>query len=470
MAYPSTLPARSQTPVLGSPVPIAVGGVAAAFLVGVLLARNPHLGIATVVAFVYAPILLLNFPLGVALYVPLEFVARLPAASIGPTAAATLVLVTWLITLPARRGAVAGVIARTPGLFIVLAMLLAWMTMSIAWAVDVGGAAHEFWNWWVVAATLLIFATSFSRRRTIVILYAAFVGGALLSVVAGLLPGAAAQASGIPGEASRFNGSYGDPNFLAAGLVPAIALTAGLWSVTKDRSIHALLLAAGTVLIGGLAATGSRGGLVAAVAAGIVALLVLPGRRMPVIATVAGALVVGGIWLATTSPSTWDRVRKFDTGTGRIDLWEVAWEMGKAHPVGGVGLAGYVKESPDFIRQPGVNLPSGPQFTRQVLNQPLVAHNNYVQLFAETGVVGLGLYLGVIFAALRATWVASRSFERQRDPPMAAVARAALVAQCGTLVAAVFIADYYDKRLWILLAMGPALLAIAARARGEETA
>jgi hypothetical protein len=64
---------------------------------------------------------------------------------------------------------------------------------------------------------------------------------------------------------------------------------------------------------------------------------------------------------------------------------------------------------------------------------------------------------------MRATWMASRSFERLRDPALASLARATLIAQIGALSAATFISDYYDKRVWILLALGPALLAVAWR-------
>jgi O-antigen ligase len=293
-------------------------------------------------------------------------------------------------------------------------------------------------------------------------LYVAFVAGALISVVAGLLPGAAASTTTLPTEAGRFSGSYGDPNFLALGLVSAIALTVGLWAVYMDSGRRTLLLFSGAVLVVGLAATGSRGGVVAAAVSGLTALLVTRGRRLAIVAMFATALAVGGLWLATSSPGSLSRVREFDTGTGRTDLWTIAWRMSKANPVGWVGLNGYFTESPKYIRQPG-RLPSGGQFTVSILDKPLVAHNTYLQMLAETGAVGLALLVAVTLAAMRATWMASRSFERLRDPALASLARATLIAQIGALSAATFISDYYDKRVWILLALGPALLAVAWR-------
>jgi O-antigen ligase len=463
MASQTTPPARIRAPILGTPVPIAIGGLLAAPIVGILLARGVGHGVGVLLGFLYAPVILLNLSLGVALYVPLAFVERLPAASLGPTAVGILVVLAWLGTLPGRRSWVAAALRRTPGLFILLALLLAWVTMSISWAVDPSAAANEFWRWFEVAALFLIVATSFSERRYLLMLYVAFVAGALISVVAGLLPGAAASTTTLPTEAGRFTGSYGDPNFLALGLVSAIALTVGLSAVYRDSGRRTLLLFSGAVLVVGLAATGSRGGVVAAAVSGLTALLVARGRRFAIVAMFATALAVGGLWLATSSPGSLSRVREFNTGAGRTDLWTIAWRMSKANPVGGVGLNGYFKESPKYIRQPG-RLPSGGHFTLSILDQPLVAHNTYLQMLAETGAVGLGLLVAVILAAMRATWMASRSFERLRDPALASLARATLIAQIGALSAATFISDYYDKRVWILLALGPALLAVAWRA------
>jgi O-antigen ligase len=459
MAYDTTLPARTRAPVLSSSVPIALAGLLAALAVGVLLARGVALGIGALLGLLYLPVILLNLSLGVALYVPLAFVERLPAASVAPTAAGMLVVLAWLGTLPARRDWVVATVRRTPGLFVLLAILLAWVTMSISWAVDPAAAANEFWEWWVVAALILLIGTSFLERRYLLLLYLAFVAGALISVVAGLAPGAATSTDTVPG---RFGGSYGDPNFLALGLVPAIPLTVGLLAIFRDSARRTALLACIAVFAIGLVATGSRGGIVAAGCSGLVALLVARGRRLAIVAAAVGVLGIGGVWVASSSGSLAEHVREFNTGTGRTDLWTIAWRMSKAHPVGGVGLDGYYKESGRYIRQPG-RLPSGAEFTRSILNKPLVAHNTYLQMLAETGVVGLGLLVGVILAAIRATWLAARKFERHGDWGLSSLARATVIAQIGVLSAAAFISDYYDKRMWILLALGPALLAVASR-------
>jgi O-antigen ligase len=463
MAYQTTLPRRPQAPALGASWPIGIAALLAALLVGVLLAANPGLGIAALLGLLYVPVILLNLSLGVALWVPLAFVENLPAASLGPTAVGLLVLVAWLGTLPARRRLVAATLSRNSGTAVLGALLLAWVSMSIAWAADPGAAAGEFWNWWVVAAVFAVVATSLSEPRHVVIVCVAFVVGALISVISGLVPGAAAPIEQADQGASRLAGSYGDPNFLALGLVPAMALTVGLAALRRGSHRRALLLSAATLLAFGLAASGSRGGIVAAAVATVAALLVARGRRLPIAAMAVATLAVGGLWIAASSPGNWARIRDFETGTGRSDLWTIAWRMGKDNPVAGVGLDGFVEESARYLRQPG-RLKSGEVGAGLVLDRPHVAHNTYLQMFAETGLVGLGLLIGLILSTLRATWAASRSFERLGDSGLTALSRAVLIAQIGALSASIFISDYYDKRTWILLALGPALLTIASRA------
>jgi O-antigen ligase len=448
-------------------VPVVAAGLLAAALVGALLAKSVGLGIAVLLGLIYAPIVLIDLSLGVALWVPLVFVERVPAAGRGPAAVGIMVALAWLATLPARREAVGAVLRRHTGLIFLLVLLLVWVSSSVIWSIDPTATAETFAFWWIAAAIFVIVATSLTEPRHVVIVCGAFVFGALVSVIAGLFPGTPVS-SDVAGtaEASRLVGSYGDPNFLAAGLVPAMALTAGLAAVIRRPRWRAVLLACAVVLAIGLLATGSRGGVVAAAVAGVGALLVARGQRLSILAIFATAVAIGGLWFATTSSSSLDRIRDFGTGTGRVDLWTIAIRMGDAQPVNGVGLGGFPEASGKYLRRPG-RLQSGQLASKLVLDKPHEAHNTYLQMYAETGIVGLALLVAVIAAVFRATWMAARAFERSRDPRFAALAWSVLIAQVATLIASGFISNPSDKRTWILLALGPALLTIASRSNEE---
>jgi O-antigen ligase len=464
-AHRTTLPQRIQAPVFPSQVPIAVAGLLAALLVGVLLAKSVGLGLAVLLGLLYAPVVLLDLSLGVALWIPLVFVERVPGAGRGSSAVSIMVALAWLATLPARRQVVGATLRRHTGLVFMLLLLLVWVSISVIWSVDPTTTIRSFPFWWIAAGVFIIVATSLTERRHVVIVCAAFIVGALISVIAGLIPGTAAPSDVVgTAEANRLVGSYGDPNFLAAGLVPAMALTAGLAAVIRRSRWRAALLACAVVLAGGLVATGSRGGVVAAGVAGVGALLVARGKRLPILVMFATVVLVGGLWVTASSSSNWSRIRDFGTGTGRVDLWTIALRMGNAHPVNGVGLDGFKGASGQFLRRPG-RLQSGQLGAQLVLEQPHEAHNTYLQMYAETGLVGVALLAAVLAAALRATWLAARAFERSGDPRFAALARSVLIAQVSVLIALVFISDPFDKRTWILLALGPALLTVASRTK-----
>lgn len=320
MTVSRPFPSVPQVPVFATRTPLAAAGLLAALVLGVLLAKEATLGLALLVGLLYAPVVLLDITLGVALWVPLLFLERVPALSRGPAAVSIMVGLAWLATLPSRRRTVATTLRRHAGLIFLVLLLLAWATSSIIWSVDPGATASTAAFWWIAAAGFVVVATSVTERRHLIMICGAFVVGALLSVAVGLVPGAFGVSSDVEGtsEAGRLAGSYGDPNFLAAGLVPAMALVGGLAAVTERRRRRELLLATALFLAIGLLATGSRGGVLAAAVAGVAALLVARGRRLSILALVATVIAVGGVWFAATSSSNLDRIRDFGTGTGRV--------------------------------------------------------------------------------------------------------------------------------------------------------
>jgi O-antigen ligase len=98
-----------------------------------------------------------------------------------------------------------------------------------------------------------------------------------------------------------------------------------------------------------------------------------------------------------------------------------------------------------------------------VTETPHVAHNVYLQMLAETGVIGLGLFAVILIGCLRAALAAARRFEQFGETAMAGLSRAVFVGMVGMLTASFFISNANDRRLWILLAMGPIMLALAQR-------
>ena len=444
----------------GLSLPFAAAGVLGALLIGVLVARDTGVGIAAAIGACYAPIVFVNLPLGIAIWAPLAFFERVPLAGPGPTVILILVGAAWFGALPSMQQQVATIFRRHAALFGMMFAFFAWTTASIIWASDQEAAVEDFWIWIVVAGIFVVVGTSIVTPRLAVAVCGAFVLGALVTEVIALVQGPVSDTELSTQDAGRLGFGTQDPNFLAAALVPAVAIAVGLLPFAPRGPARLALMGSIVMLVVGVVATGSRGGLVAAVIAIVVALAVARGRRLQLGIAVAVLLVIGSFGF---SSSSLDRIKEFDTGTGRIDLWGIASQMSLDHPVVGVGLNNFRSESIDYALQP-----TRVEGLGVVAESPDVVHNIYLQQLAETGVIGFALLCGFLIVAVRASWLAARMFDATGEPRFAGLARAVLVAQVSALSASLFISNGNDRRLWLLLALGVVLASVAARRAARE--
>ena len=144
---------------------------------------------------------------------------------------------------------------------------------------------------------------------------------------------------------------------------------------------------------------------------------------------------------------------------GRTTIWQVAWRSVEANPVQGLGSANFAVSSKHYLFEPGTLAR-----TDEIIDQPKVAHNSYLEILAELGIVGAFLYGVVIVFAVASGLAAARRYDARGDPRMEAVCLCVAVAIVGLLAAGFFLSGQYGKELWLLLGLGPALLAMSSRA------
>lgn len=439
-------PATDRSAPLRSPASIAVIGAILAAGLGVALAIDIRVAVVLVVAAAFGTILWFDLRLAIVLWVPIVFLDGVAAANATGKATGALIAFGWLVAWPRLRSD--HLHAVPPWLPAVLVGLVVWLSLSITWSADAAQAAGALWQWYAVGLVFVIVVTVMAHRRLVRRVAGAFVVGGVLSVVVGL-----ALPDGGIGEQGRFQGAVGDPNLLAAGVVPAAILAIGLVPGQRERWLRWATAASVPLLLAGLAASGSRGALVGAGATAAVAIVLLARRRTTVVAaSILGVAVLAGT--LASFPAAWERSDDVGPGSGRGDLWTVAWHMAGDHTVTGVGLANYREVAGDYVRQVGplraVDL---------IAAEPHEVHNMYLQMLAETGIVGLVLLVASVTGCLWAARRAARRFALVGSRADAALATAVVLALLSMLLSGIFISHAVDRRLWVLLALGPALLA-----------
>ena len=436
---------------------VSLGALGLTLLICLAMAIDVRFGIVLLAVAVFTAVALIDLTWGVALWIPLGFVAAsVPALYAAQTAGTAVLAIAWLGELRRRRrAAYARPLARP---LIAALTLLVWVVVSVGWADDVEVAKPIGLSWVCAIAVFAIIATTATDIDRVRLLAAAFLAGAVLSVLVGIATEGLTATGGDTLDVTtglRAPGG-GDANLIAAGLIPALCLAAGLFATTRSLATRAVLAFAVLVLFVGVAQTQSRGAAIGLLAVVVAALVVARRQRVQLLFTIVSVAALAAAVFAVF-PGALDRMVTADsTGTGRTELWGVAVEMSRDHPVVGVGLANFPKESQRYVRRPGQLA-----YVEDIVYRPHVVHNTYLGMLAEGGAIGLVLLLLAIVACVRAAWRAARIFERRRMPVERTMARAVLLGAIGMLTANVFVSDGHDPRLWVLLALGPALLAAA---------
>jgi len=436
-------------------VVIPLGILTVGLGIGVLAGVNPKLAIGATLGLAFASLVIANITVGLCLFTVVSFLDVLSnLGGFGVTKVIGLLLVmSWLATVATRSEGGNDFITAHPTMTYLLALFVAWSTLSFVWAASPGAALNTSFRYLQDLLLFLIVYTAIRERTHAIWLAAAFVGGATIAAVVALIyrPN--------PGQydVARATGTIGDPNELAAVLVAGLLLAAVLIVLLRrSPALRVAAMGAAVLCAGGLFVTFSRGGLIAlgfAMLAGVF----LAGRWRAHAITALLVMSLGAVaYFGALAPqASRDRVLKADGGTGRTDIWHVGSRMVSAHPVRGVGSGNFQIVSGQYLLKPGSIKYDF------FIDHPKVAHNTYLHVLAELGIVGIALFLSILGFALASALRAARTFAEAGDQDMDLLTRGVMLATLGILAADFFMSGQLSKQLWILLGAGPALLAIA---------
>jgi O-antigen ligase len=262
----------------------------------------------------------------------------------------------------------------------------------------------------------------------------------------------------------RITGIFGDDN-PKLGQVLATLAPVLLWVAWRDGGGRWLLVAEGLLALAIMLA-GSRAGWVSFAWISLLGLWIwarTPRRFALAAALVIGLASIGGGLLYHGSDhfkARVDRTLLAMSGTRsgvddalalRLPIWEVALRMGLDHPINGVGVRGFRTAYPDYAAADDVWVRADPR------RGALHAHQIVLEIWTETGVIGLACWLAGLMVLIR-RWRAAAAAERE----LAIAAAAALIAMCFPLnTHLAFYSGFWGLLFWWLLALLLALLAPA---------
>ncbi|HJQ22287.1 MAG TPA: O-antigen ligase family protein [Blastocatellia bacterium] len=160
------------------------------------------------------------------------------------------------------------------------------------------------------------------------------------------------------------------------------------------------------------------------------------GKRLAGAAVIAVVIAIGVFWigaegLINRAAESIDQMKTEAQTPGdfysRREIWRDTWQMIRAHPVAGIGLGAYNTVFPNYARHDGHYKVD-------------YAHNDYLQVLSDGGVIAALLALSFIVLIGRAVWRATRA----EDP-----LEAGLALGCGAGLFALLIHSAFDFNLQI---------------------
>ena len=438
--------------------------------VGLLAGIDPKLAIAASVAIAFVLVVFADLTVGLALFTFFSFLEVIPIGGVLSVSKllGTLLAIAWIAFVLTHEDARSDFLAVHPGMSLVLGAFMGWVALSALWAESTDVVVGTFGRFLLNVILYLIVFSAVRDRRQMKLVLGGLLAGAVAAGIYGLFFSTAEQQIGYEG---RVTGAGLDPNQLASILVAGTALAVGLAASLKDNPglRLATLCASGFCFLTTIL-TGSRGGMVA-LGVMLVAAILFSGRYRGRVVVISALVAVAGVfYISALAPSyVRDRIQSSQGEErrleGRSTLWEIGQRMVRANPVQGVGAGNFQVSSRHYLLQPGAVYRSD-----VIILTPQVAHNTYLEVAAELGIVGLLLFGSIAVFSVGSSLQAARIFRTAGDRGSEVLARSAAVALVGVLAADFFISQEINKQLWLLFGIGPAILAVSRRlpAAGES--
>jgi O-antigen ligase len=262
----------------------------------------------------------------------------------------------------------------------------------------------------------------------------------------------------------RAQGPVDEPNRFAQILIVLVPLALLCYRSGRSRFVRLCAAGAGLLILAGIGITLSRGAfvglvlmgfamvkarwlrpahLVAGLAACIVSMSVLSPDYLPRILS-----IVNVKHLAADNES--DRKQADGAIRGRMTSMLTAAHVFRSKPVLGVGPGQFRFHYMDTYE-------ANPETAFRVVSGPRRAHNLYLELGAESGILGLAVFMAIMIGLMRALWRMRGRWLKQSES-LADLTTAFWLSFLAYMVTGVFLHLSYQSYYWFLVAMASATL------------
>ncbi len=336
-------------------------------------------------------------------------------------------------------------------------------TISVVFASNKAVAMAYFKGiyWKIIIMTLaILWSVNTSRHLSII---------SVVLILAGLLVSCVALYNSANGiglvEGSRvtigrdFGSMLGDPNDLALVLMFPFAFSISA-VLTRGNSIPFRIICAVIcfVLFSAIIATQSRGGLLGIMGVcGIFGLRYIKSKALLAAIAVVGAAglhILGGISDRSSGGAAEEGIDA--SAMGRIYAWEAAFYMAVENPLTGVGLDNFFVNYFFYSKHwDGLNH---------------AVHSTWFGVLAETGFLGLIVFIGVIVKLIRTAKGTIDKISLNQDAypvPCTTMANAVYAGLVGTIVSGTFLTQGFN---WPIYLLGALTISVAQIASQNEKA
>lgn len=248
----------------------------------------------------------------------------------------------------------------------------------------------------------------------------------------------------------RSGGPIGDPNYYAQIIVVLLPLAIDhVWNekkwILKALSAWALFICSLAMVF-----TYSRGGFLSLMVAFLIMVLLrstrIPSLMLGLITLIVIFPLIPSAFQGRISsipnivPSSRTGDYEDDSIRGRLSENLVAWNLFREHPLSGVGIGNYNTYYQEYSGKLGID----PRL------EDRSAHNLYLEIAAEQGLLGLTVFGIVIILTLRQIIKSEALFEQLECKRMANLVVAIGVSFATYLFSSIFLHDAYPRYLWVL--------------------